>query len=187
MNKEIWKDIPEYEGLYQASNFGRIRSLDREVIQWNRFDNVKVIYKGKILSLGINGRGYLHCRLTKDGNSKTKLVHRLVAMAFLEDFNENLTVDHIDCNKLNNMVDNLRMVTIKKNIQLSYENHLHNLTKVGKYDLQDNLLEIYESCSDASRKNNCSPALISDCCNPNKCNKTGRGYKWKYIKEENNE
>lgn len=181
MEEEIWKDIPNYEGLYQASNFGRIRSLDREVIQWNRFDNIKAIYKGKILSIGINGRGYLNCTLTKNGKSKTKLVHRLIAMTFLDDFNKNLTVDHIDCNKFNNKIDNLRMVTLKENIQLSYENNLHKFRKVGKYDLQDNLLEIYESVADASRKNNCSSQLIKNCCDNKKHCKTGNGFKWKYL------
>lgn len=183
MEEEIWRDIPEYEGLYQASNLGRIRSLDREVIQWNRYSNVKVIYKGKILSLKIGNRGYLICSLTKNGKAKSQIVHRLIAMTFLENFDKNLTVDHIDCNKLNNRIDNLRMVTIKKNIQLSYENHLHNLTKVGQYDLQDNLLEIYESVADASRKNDCSSQLIKNCCDNKKHCLTGKGYKWKYVKE----
>lgn len=181
--EEIWKDIPEYEGLYQASTLGRIKSLDRKVIQWNRFTNVEVTYKGKILKGKITNRGYVRVSLTKNGKTKNFNVHRLIAMTFLEDYDSKLTVDHIDCNKKNNKVDNLRMVTIKENIQLSYKNKLHKLRKVGKYDLNNNLLEVYESCSEASRKNKCSSSLIGDCCNPNKCNKTGVGYIWRYIDE----
>lgn len=179
--KEIWKDIEGYEGLYQASNLGRIRSLDREIIQWNRFDNVKVIYKGKILSLKPNKKGYFQCLLNKNGKSRTFLVHRIIAQTFLKEFDKNLTVDHIDCNKHNNNVDNLRMVTLKKNIQLSYDNNLHKLKKVCKFDLDNNLLEIYKSVADASRKNNCSYQLIKNCCDNKKHCLTGKGYKWKYL------
>lgn len=184
MNEEIWKDIPGYEGLYQASNLGRIRSLDREIIQWNRFDNVKVIYKGKILSLKPNKKGYFKCSLNKNGKSRTFLVHRIIAQTFLKNFDKNLTVDHINGNKQNNNVDNLRMVTIKKNIQLSYDNNLHKLKKVCKFDLYNNLLEIYKSVAVASRKNNCSPQLIKNCCDNKKHCLTGKGYKWKYLNEE---
>lgn len=183
MLEEVWKDIPQYEGLYQVSNLGRVKSLDRKVIQWNRFKNIEVIYKGKILKPKTTNRGYLQIGLTKNNKTKNFNIHRLVAVVFLKDYDENLTVDHIDCDKENNKVENLRMVTIKENIQLSYKNKLHKLRKVGKYDLNNNLLEVYESCSEASRENKCSSSLIGDCCNPNKCNKTGVGYIWRYIDE----
>lgn len=134
--KELWKDIPEYEGFYQASNLGRIRSLDRETTQWNRFKNVKAIYKGKILSFELTTRGYLKCSLSKNGKQKTVLVHRIIAKTFLKDFDEKLTVDHIDCNKINNHIDNLRMVTLKENIQLSYKNNLHKFKRIGEYNFK---------------------------------------------------
>ena len=70
MLEEVWKDIPQYEGLYQISNLGRVKSLDRKVIQWNRFKKIEVIYKGKILQPKTTNRGYLRVALTK--NSKTK-------------------------------------------------------------------------------------------------------------------
>lgn len=180
--EEIWEYIPNFPD-YQVSNLGNVRSLDRKIKQWNRFDNIERIYIGKLLKPKITNRGYLSVGLTINGKTKHCLIHRLVAKCFLDNFDERLTVDHIDCNKLNNNVDNLQMVTIKKNIQLSYEKHLHNLTKVGQYDLQDNLLEIYESVADASRKNNCSSQLIKNCCDNKKHCLTGKGYKWKYIEE----
>ena len=180
--EEIWRDIPDFSN-YQVSNFGNVRSLDRKVKQWNRFDNIERIYSGKILKQKLTKRGYLSVGLTVDRKTKYCLVHRLVAKCFLSDFDEKLTVDHIDCNKTNNNVNNLQMVTIKRNIQLSYENNLHKLRKVGKYDLKNNLLEIYDSVADASRKNNCSSQLIKNCCdNKNHC-LTGKGYIWKYYKE----
>ena len=181
--EEIWKDIPNFPN-YQVSNFGNVRSLDRKIRQWNRFDNIERIYNGKILKPKLTKRGYLSVGLTVDKKTKYCLIHRLVANCFLEEFDEKLTVDHIDCNKLNNNANNLQMVTIKRNIQLSYENNLHKLRKVAKCDKENNLLEIYDSVADASRKNNCSSQLIKNCCDNKKHCLTGKGYVWKYYKEE---
>ena len=178
--KEIWKDIEGYEGLYQVSNLGTVTSLDREVIQFNRFKNIKRIYKGKNLSKKITNRGYLSVALTKNGISKYFLIHRLVAKTFLQNFEENMTIDHIDCNKLNNNVENLRIVTLKKNIQLSYENKLHNLKKVRQLDLNGNLLNIYDSVASASKTLQCSYQLIKNCCDKKPHCLTGKGFLWEY-------
>lgn len=178
--KEEWKDIEGYEGLYQISNFGRIKSFDREVKQWNGFKTINVLYKGKIIKLKKTNRGYLRVSLSKKGVISCFNVHRLVAKHFLNNYDENLTVDHIDCDKTNNVISNLRMVTLKENIQLSYKNKLHKLKRVGKYTLEDELIEIYDSVAEASRKNNCSSQLIKNCCDRKKYCLTGKKYKWKY-------
>lgn len=108
MNKEIWKDIPGYEGLYQVSNFGNIKSLKRKM---NKRKCEEII---KTTSLG--GKGYKRVSLCNNGKIKYYYVHRLVAEAFIPNENNKPTVDHIDRDKLNNNVTNLRWATYKEQI-----------------------------------------------------------------------
>lgn len=106
---EIWKDIPEYEGMYQVSNFGRIRSVDR-------IDNIGRKQKGQIIKSLSHDLGYQRVKLSKDGKLKNYLVHRLVAQAFLMLKGKAGEVNHKDGNKQNNHVDNLEWVTRSDNI-----------------------------------------------------------------------
>lgn len=117
---EIWKDIEEYEGLYQVSNHGRVRSLDR-------YDNMGRFRKGKMLSIGDNGRGYKNVGLNKDGLLRTVYVHRLVAQAFIPNYYDLPQVNHIDEDPSNNHVDNLEWCTNEYNS--NYGNHNLNLSK----------------------------------------------------------
>jgi hypothetical protein len=96
---EIWKDIPNYESFYQASNLGRIKSLKRN--------------KEKILKQSTQTRGYYRVQLSKYKDPKQYLVHKLVAMAFLNHTPDGymLHIDHIDGNQLNNKVENLEELT----------------------------------------------------------------------------
>lgn len=104
MKYKKWKDVPGYEGLYQVSNFGEVRSL---------------FYRGKenvrVLKPAANKKGYLHVVLSKDGKTYTAQVHRLVAIAFIPNPNKLPVVNHIDWNKQNNRVDNLEWCTVKYN------------------------------------------------------------------------
>ena len=97
---EIWKDIEGYEGLYQVSDLGRVRSLDREDAQGRRI-------KGTVLAGSLNGKGYLKVSLCRDGDVEGKLIHRLVAEAFLDNPDNFPQVNHKDENKTNNVVSNL--------------------------------------------------------------------------------
>lgn len=112
--KEIWKEVKEYEGLYEVSNFGRVRSLDRTRKALN---NSIAKLTGRILSPGVVKSGYLTVALTKEGKAKTFTIHQLVAIAFLnhKPCGYKLIVDHRDNNPLNNTVDNLQIVTQRKN------------------------------------------------------------------------
>lgn len=83
MENEVWKDIPRYEGLYQASNLGRIRSCARTIIRKNK---IKQQFKGKILSPEDNGNGYLRLILYKNKKKNSEYVHRLIASAFIENY-----------------------------------------------------------------------------------------------------
>lgn len=102
--REIWKDIEGYEGLYQVSNMGRVRSLDREDAQGHRI-------KGKVLVVSSNGKGYRQINLWQYGDVKHKFIHRLVAIAFLDNPNNLPEVNHKDENKANNSVSNLEWCT----------------------------------------------------------------------------
>lgn len=92
---EIWKVIPNYEN-YEASNFGRIRSIDR-VVKRDRYTTRKI--KGKILQQFAKNSGYLQVNLSKNSKIETKTVHRLVAITFLENTNNYTDVNHKDENK----------------------------------------------------------------------------------------
>lgn len=107
MQQEIWKDIPEYEGLYQVSNFGRIKGLKREVP--NRSGLMAV--KETIKIPQINRCNRLIIALSKDGIKKTFLISRIVANAFLDNPNKLPQVNHKDENPYNNRVDNLEWCT----------------------------------------------------------------------------
>jgi hypothetical protein len=116
LENEIWKDIPGYEGLYQASTLGRIKCLKRERIN-SRNPNYTLFLKEKIKKQSFNKLlGYLYITLT-DRNKKpsSKRVHRLIAETFINNLENKLEVNHIDNNKLNNSVDNLEWCTALEN------------------------------------------------------------------------
>lgn len=120
---EIWKDIYfeekkiiyDYRGLYQVSNYGRVKTLERK-------DSMGRIVKEKIMKQSKCAGDYLRVQLCKNGESKFFLVHRIVGFMFIDGYFEDAHIDHIDTNRSNNHVDNLRWCTIK-------ENHNNPLTK----------------------------------------------------------
>ena len=112
--EEVWKDIEGFEGLYQISNLGRVKSLERYSAQ-------KHLIEEKILKTCHAQAGYVDVSLYKDGKRYHKKPHKLVADAFIPNPNNLPEVDHMDTNKDNNCVDNLRWVTHS-------ENHLNPLT-----------------------------------------------------------
>lgn len=112
--KEIWKDIPGYEGVYQVSNFGRIKTI----AHWQTYINGdKHFYKEKIRKPGVGPTGYLSIRLGSKGREAG--VHRFVAEAFVPKIPGKNDVNHIDGDKSNNMANNLEWVNRKENISVS--------------------------------------------------------------------
>lgn len=120
--QEIWKDIPEYEGLYQVSNLGRIKSLPRKGTHTT---------KERIMNFTKSNKGYFIAVLSKDYKKKSFSVHRLVAQAFIPNPNNLPQVNHKDENKENNNINNLEWCSNWYNTH--YGNHLHNLAMKLKW------------------------------------------------------
>ena len=122
MENEIWKDIPEYEGLYQVSNFGRVKSLCKSKLHKGKY---LVQLQEKILKPIKNKQGYFYINLVKDKKNKIGKIHQLVAIAFLghkPDGTNKIIVDHIDNNKTNNNLYNLQLISHRENLSKDKKN-----------------------------------------------------------------
>ena len=118
---EVWKDIEGYEGLYQVSTCGNIKSLAKPRKNGN---GRSYIQKEKLLKQSFTSTGYKKVELYKDGKRKSFKVHRLVAIAFIPNPDNKPEVNHIDGNKINNNIDNLEWVTSSENSIHAYETGL---------------------------------------------------------------
>jgi len=116
---EVWADIKGYEGFYQVSNLGRVRSLDRGMyVRQDRYANPRWVKRqGVLLRQHLDGKGYPMVRLCKDGVVRQLVTHRLVAMHFIPNPERKPAVNHIDANTSNNNVLNLEWCTIAENNQ----------------------------------------------------------------------
>lgn len=116
--KEVWKAVPGYDGIYEVSSNGRVRSKDRIVrVPGNKSRRLK----GKLLSPKQNGKGYAFVALSKDGVAKNHYIHRLVAAAFILNEENKGYVNHRDGNPSNNQIDNLEWVTHAENVAHAYD------------------------------------------------------------------
>lgn len=185
--KEEFRWIKGFEGLYQVSNLGRVYSFPR-VDALNR-------HKGGVyVSTRLLPTGYVIVSLNKDGKQYTRLLHRLVAQAFLANPTNKAEVDHIDADKTNNVVGNLRWVTRKENINnpITYAAMSGNALKspisgdknpfsrkVAQYSLDGEFIAEYESAGLASKATNVSQFSIQKCARGERL--SGGGFVWKYI------
>lgn len=130
--QEIWKDIPGYEGYYQVSDLGRIKSLDRD-IKHNIGYGFRQL-KGRILVQRLGVNKYYNVALSKNGTVKSKNIHQLVAEGFLNHVpcRYELVIDHIDNDTLNNKLSNIRIVTTRENNSKSKKNSTSRYTGVHK-------------------------------------------------------
>lgn len=177
---EIWKDINGYEGLYQVSNEGRVKSF----------------YRNKILNL--KGHPYVQLTLCKNGKKEYPLLHRIIWETFNGDIPEGIQVNHHDENKENNALWNLELMTPEANI--NYGNRNKKVSekmkgikpsikaiqkskdlfsqKVYQYNLDGELVGVYPSMMEAERETKTRSGNISKCCNGK--SKTANGYKWSF-------
>lgn len=190
-DQEIWKDIPgkEYE-IYQlqASSLGRIRSMVR---------GIKRKKVGKIYKLWPSKKGYLRVHFIINKIDFQRAVHRMVALAFIPNPLNKTQINHIDCDKTNNRVENLEWVTPQENVIHAVKNgrwrtgrkgkhmigrcgDLHcNSRKVAQYTLDGSLVKIWTNAMEIDRSGIAGRANVGACCRGerNKC----RGFKWAYL------
>lgn len=178
--EEIWKDVVGYEGYYQVSNLGRVRSLDKEV---NCLKGQKRIAKGKVLKLIPYTNGYLSVRLSADNAQKKVLVHRLVAIAFLPNPNELPEVNHKDEVRTNNCLDNLEWCDRSYNVHygtaLQRMKESRKVRPVIQKDLDGNVIKRWRSILDAGKGVGVNHSSIMRVCQGKQ--HTSMGYKWEYA------
>lgn len=167
--EEIWKDVEGYEGLYQVSNLGNVRSLNY---------NHRGIVKN--LRLSEMGRGYLLVELSAGGKGRTFLVHRLVASAFIPNPNNHPEVNHKDENKHHNNVNNLEWCTRAYNdaYGTGRVRHAKLISKPVEQMKDGVVVKRWLSATEASRCGY-SRTRVSECCNGRQ--QTHKGYEWRYA------
>lgn len=174
--QEIWKDIKGYEGLYQVSNLGRIKSVLFR-------NNICTKEREKIIKIKTNKCNRQYVMLYKNGKRKNLIVHRLVARAFIPNPNNYLEVNHIDGNPKNNNVGNLEWCTKSYNEWHAYHNGLNE--KVRKYNEERkksiirNDGKIYDCAYSAAKDLTVTVCAIRDVLKSR--TKKCKGYTFKYI------
>jgi len=154
LEKEIWKPIVGYEGLYEISNFGRVKSLPRMVK--GKFDNLR-FQKGSIRKIQVNNRGYNTIRLCKNGIYQQHFIHRLVANAFIPTKDNDLEINHKDENKQNNNVNNLEWVTRKENMNYgTVQSRIHKSYKSERLIHQRKVAQMNNKIRSNLERNNIS-------------------------------
>lgn len=179
---EEWRDVVGYEGLYQISSYGRVRSYPREVIMPKGYfkKDWKRTYKSRILKQVEDGGGYLMVTLydaTKTRQGKNFKVHRLVCSSFILNMDNKPHIDHMDCNRKNNHVSNLRWCTCSEN-----QNNRNTLKKrempVIQLSLDGKFVQEYRSAKYAEKIFDFSAQCIRECCKKRQL--THKGYLWVY-------
>ena len=185
MNKEIWKDIEGYEGLYQVSNLGRVRSTTRKQLA-NIRNNKYITKKGQVLTPMISNAGYGRVTLFKERKRKMYSVHRLVAMAFIDNPDNLPEVNHKDGNKRNNELHNLEWCSKSANVKHAYDNKLtkHYTRKILQYGANGELLKEWDSLISITRELGFNFKTIQTVCAGRGRAKRAFGYVWKYDTRE---
>lgn len=172
--EEIWKDIKGYEGLYQVSNLGRVRSLDKlSLTNRHKREEYRKL-KGKILKPIKDYYGYLRVGLYKNQKETMHPIHRLVIEAFKPNPLNLPCINHINEIKTDNQPENLEYCTFQYNTEYSCAK------PILQYDKQGNFIKEWGSLSEIQRQLGCSISNISNCCLRKFNRKSTYGFKWYY-------
>lgn len=187
LDDEVWRDVVGYEGTYQVSNMGRVRSIDR-IAPCRKKGYTTITKKGRILNLSTNRLGYKEAHLYNYQEQKERIisVHRLVAFAFIPNPDQEhlREINHIDENKSNNRVDNLEWCDRAYNVRYGSSRiraikNNPNVRKVAQYSMCGKLIAKYETVAHAGCATGLDISSISKACRG--MLKTCGGYIWKYV------
>jgi hypothetical protein len=182
--EEVWKDVVGYEGLYQVSNIGRIKSVKRYA---NSKSNKLRSVPEKIIKSKINKHGYECVQLHDDGARKHITVHRVVALAFITNSCGKPQINHIDGIKTNNSVTNMEWCTNSENMIHAHKLGLvqmplgekHYMSKaITQYNKDGEYIKNYKCMSDAQRELGIDTSCITRCCKGKY--QTAGGFIWRY-------
>lgn len=184
---EVWKDIyyidyitgevVDYRGFYQASNYGRIKSVDR-IVERDKKGNMFI--KGRVIKPFCVHFKYQSVDLSKNGISKKFKVHRIIANLFLNTEGcSNLEIDHIDANPENNAASNLRLVDHRTNCQ--NPNSYIRICKIEQLDMEGNYVKTWNSPSEAGSQLGIWQNAIKSCCDNKPHYLSAGGFKWRYA------
>lgn len=177
--KEIWKNIDGYDEKYMISSLGRVKAL-----------NYHRSGKEKIMSPELMKKGYLRALLQKDSIRERIMVHRLVAQAFIPNPDNKPYIDHINTDKSDNRVENLRWVTSKENCNnpatlTKYRDRkgyrVYNSKPVLQFSDNGIFIDIFDCSQTANRFTGIDHGVIRGCCNHNYGRKTAGGFRWEYL------
>lgn len=186
MEQEIWKDVPNYEGIYQCSSFGRIKTIERIITEKG---GKKRIRKEIIRKQTLSKKGYFYITMTNDCKTKLFTVHRIVAFTFLPLIMNKNVVNHKNGIKTDNRIENLEWCNKSENELHAYRvlgkiniakgsSNLIKRKKVSQYDLNGNYINTYDSIVIAAIETKTNRQKISDVCNGKRF-KTNN-YIWKH-------
>lgn len=188
---EVWKQIKGYEGIYEVSSYGRVRSMEHKARHKSRTGNeFQVTYKGRNRSLWTDKQGRKYLNVKCNGKMKSFRVHRLVAEAFIPNPDNLPFVNHKDENPSNNRVENLEWCTHEYNVRYGTaimrmrNTQLKRANAVLQLDKDGNVLGKYLSLERAADAMGCDTQLIKRVCDNKPHCLTAKGYRWQWADKQ---